>query len=281
MEVFQQFEFTDHDFQYICDLVEDHAGIHLTDSKRELVYGRLARRLRHLGLGSFRQYCEILKQGDSGEFVQCINAITTNVTFFFREDHHFDYLATTVLPGVFKKYMHHTKPRLRIWSAGCSSGEEPYSIAMVLKKLVLFSGDLDIKILATDLDSDILDKARTGIYTRDQVGKAALRNNRHWFRKDPGKNERLVHIGPEIKELVFFKQLNLAAPGWPMQGPFDVIFCRNVMIYFSKETRQSLCDRFADFLTDDGYLFIGHSESLVSCTDRFKSVGKTIYRKIA
>jgi chemotaxis protein methyltransferase CheR len=259
----------------------EHAGIHLTPSKRELVYGRLAKRLRHLGLSSFHQYCELLNEKENGELVQCINAITTNVTSFFREDHHFDYLATTVFPQLYDKYKHQIKPRIRIWSAGCSSGEEPYSIAMILKKQVYFSEKWDIKILATDLDSNILDKARTGIYTLDQLEKIASGNHKHWFRKGLSKDKRQLHIAPEIKESIYFRQLNLTASQWPMQGPFDVIFCRNVVIYFDKKTRQALLNRFADILSEDGYLFIGHSESLFGFTDRFKSVGKTMYKKIA
>jgi chemotaxis protein methyltransferase CheR len=281
MVTFERFDFTDHDFQYICGLIADHAGIHLTPSKRELVYGRLAKRLRQLGISSFRQYCEMLNEKNNVELVQCINAITTNVTSFFREDHHFDYLETTVFPELYKKYKHQIKPRFRIWSAGCSSGEEPYSIAMVLKKQIYFSEKWDIKILATDLDSNILDKARTGIYTLDQLEKVKSKKHKHWFRKGLDHNERVLHIAPEIKDLVYFRQLNLTAGQWPMQGQFDAIFCRNVVIYFEKETRQALLNRFADMLTDGGYLFIGHSESLFGFTDRFKSVGKTMYKKIA
>ena len=275
----EQFEFNDKDFEYIRERVIQTAGIHLTDAKRQLVYGRLSKRLRALDLNSFTEYCELLESGDQEEFARCVNAITTNVTSFFRENHHFEYLSQVVLPNLENKYANHSRPQLRVWSAGCSSGEEPYSIAITIKESLPVTQNWDIKILATDLNSEILDVARTGIYKSDLLENMPKGRRNRWFRKGTGNNEGFVRVVPEIRELLHFRKLNLTGP-WPMQKPFDIIFCRNVVIYFNQETRKILVDRFVDFLKDDGYLFVGHSESLLGITDRLESVGRTIHKKI-
>lgn len=276
----QRLPFTDHDFEFITALVSNHAGIHLNTSKRELVYGRLAKRVRHLGFDSFNAYCELIKDVNSEEFTQCVNAITTNVTSFFREGHHFDYLSASLLPELIKKYEHSPKPRLRIWSAGCSSGEEPYSIGMTIKEFRFAGKKWDIKILATDLDSNILAQADAGIYTLQKLDKLSATKLKRWFRKGVGSNNGLANVASEVRELITFRQLNLTDEPWPMHGPFDIIFCRNVIIYFDKKMRRKLLDRFADILTEDGHIFIGHSESLFGVSDRFQSLGKTIHKKI-
>lgn len=277
----QRFKFTDENYQFISNLMLEHAGIHLPVSKRELIYGRLVKRLRQLQLDSFEQYCGLLKQGDEEELVHCINSLTTNVTSFFRENHHFEYLLSTALPEVFNSKTRENNKRIRIWSAGCSSGEEPYSIAMTIKQSQLFKAGWDIKILATDLDSRILSQAKAGIYNVEKLESLPVQQRKLWFRKGRGENEGLALVADEIKNMISFKLLNLADPVWPMRGLFDIIFCRNVVIYFEREMRQSLVNRFSDLLTQDGHLFIGHSESLFGISDRFKSVGNTIHRKIA
>ena len=277
--ILDQFEFDDKDFEYIRHRVTQSAGIHLTEAKRELVYGRLSKRLRALELDSFKEYCEILKSGDTEEFARCVNAITTNVTSFFRENHHFEYLTSVILPDLVKKNENTSKPELRIWSAGCSSGEEPYSIAIAIKEYSPTLQNWNIKILATDLNSEILDIARTGIYKVQSIENTAIARRNRWFRKGVGANDGFVRIMPEIREMVHFRKLNLTGP-WPIRKPFDIIFCRNVVIYFNNETRRNLINRFVDLLKDDGHLFVGHSESLLGVTDRLKSVGRTIHKKL-
>ena len=271
----REFELGDAEFETIRRLVGERTGIVLSDAKRDMVYGRLARRLRALGLRSFSDYLARLLDGDAEEMVAFTNALTTNLTAFFREPHHFEYLQQTLLPAL----MQHKQGnrRLRIWSAGCSTGEEPYSIAMVVRETV--PEDWDVKILATDLDSDVVRHAREGIYRAERVEGLSRERLRRWVRRGKGDKAGLVRMAPALRQLITFKTLNLME-SWPMRGPFDFIFCRNVVIYFSKDTQRVLFDRFADLLPADGHLFIGHSESLHRVTDRFRLLGQTIYRKV-
>lgn len=269
----REFRFTDRDFQRIRQLVGEHTGIALTDVKRQLVYSRLARRLRKLGLDSFAIYCRRLEEDDE-ELVCLINAITTNHTAFFREAHHFDFLAKELLP----RLMHSGQRRLRIWSAGCSSGQEPYTIAMVLKEHLPTARPWDVKILATDLDSDMIATAEQGVYPLQDIQPVPAPMLKRWFLRGTGAMAERVKVVPELKEWIRFRQLNLMH-AWPMQGPFDLIFCRNVTIYFDTPTKVRLFDRFADMLAADGHMIIGHSETLLNISDRFELVGKTIYRK--
>ena len=274
----REFIFTDNDFYTLQKLVNEHTGISLSDAKRELVYSRLTRRLRKLNLKYFSSYCDLLQNSsDTDELVHFTNAVTTNLTSFFREPHHFEHLKKSYIPEMLSNT--EEKKRLRIWSAGCSTGEEPYSIAMTLKDALPTDREIDVRILATDLDSNVLNTAKQGIYPYDKLKSLFPQNIKRWFARDNGKNSRHMVVDPALQELIIFKQLNLMHE-WPMKGPFDAIFCRNVVIYFDKPTQRILIDRFADMLADDGYLFLGHSESLFKVTDRFKLVGQTMYRKI-
>lgn len=275
---FSRFELTDDDFNYLSHLINERAGIRLPSEKRELVYARLAKRLRSLGFDSFQQYCDLLRGGDEEELVLCVNAITTNVTSFFREAHHFEFLERTVLPELIEGKSRGGTKRLRIWSAGCSSGEEAYSIEIVLREQAALR-NWDVRILATDLDTHILERAQNGVYDLKQIEKVSPARRNRWFRLGIGSNDGLVSVIPELKERVYFRQVNLKG-SWPMHGPFDVIFCRNVVIYFDKKMQKKLFNRFAEILSGDGYLFIGHSESLFGISERFKVAGPTIYRKI-
>jgi len=275
----REFHFTGADFRFIRDLVEERTGIVLSENKRDLVYGRLSRRLRELGLSRFGEYCDLLVQGQDDEMVQFVNAITTNLTSFFRENHHFEFLGKTLLPSLLQQKIEANLPRrLRIWSAGCSTGEEPYSIAMVLKEVLGSDDSWDARILATDLDTKVLEKASGGIYEQQRVEGLSKTRLRRWIKKGSGSNAGKVRVSPELRELITFKQLNLMND-WPMKGPFDLIFCRNVVIYFNKPTQQVLFDRYADLLDDDGHLFLGHSETMFQKTDRYQLIGKTIYQK--
>jgi len=259
--------------------VSQHTGISLSSAKRGMVYSRLARRLRRLGLDNFSEYCKLLVSGeDQTELGMFTNSITTNLTSFFRESHHFDYLANQLLPECAS--LNKQTRRLRIWSAGCSSGEEPYSIAMTVLENLPESNNWDIKILATDLDTSVLEKAKQGVYPEERLSCIDNQKRRRWFKNGRGENAGLLQASPDLKALITFKQLNLMQD-WPMQGPFDIIFCRNVLIYFDKPTQRVLMERYANLLADHGRLFIGHSETLYRVTERFKLLGKTIYRKVA
>ena len=271
----RDFHFTDKDFTFIRALVAEKTGIVMTEAKRDLVYGRLSRRLRHLGIPRFSDYCRLLEAGDEDELVQFVNAITTNLTSFFREAHHFDYLGGSLLPRLEKE---NAGRRLRIWSAGCSTGEEPYSIAMTLREQCPRLAGRDVKILATDLDSNVLARAAAGVYDQARVEDLPRERLRRWFRKGRGGNAGTVKVSTDLRDLITFRQLNLMG-SWPMKGAFDIIFCRNVVIYFDKPTQRTLFNRYADLLVEGGHLFVGHSESLFKVTDRFELIGKTVYRK--
>ncbi|MFV2059469.1 MAG: protein-glutamate O-methyltransferase CheR [Gammaproteobacteria bacterium] len=273
----REFQFTDKDFNYIRQLVSDNTGIVLSEAKRDMVYGRLSRRIRELRLSSYKAYCDRLKNGDEEELIAFTNALTTNLTSFFREPHHFDFLKNKLLPELKNSK---ADRKLRIWSAGCSSGEEPYSIAMVVHEVFATVIDSwDIKILATDLDSNMVQKAANGIYTEERV--TGLEKNRlnKYVKSGSGDNVGMVKMSPKLQKLITFKELNLMHE-WPMTGPFDFMFCRNVVIYFDKPTQKILFDRYADLLAPKAHLFIGHSESLHNVTTRFNLLGKTIYQKM-
>lgn len=272
----KEFPFTDNDFRYIQNLVGERTGIVLTDIKRMMVYSRIARRIRHCGVNDFSEYCDLLKAGDESELISFTNAITTNLTSFFREPHHFEYLSETVLPEIEKNKR---DKKIRIWSAGCSSGEEPYSIAMTVLDYFKYKPEWDIKILASDLDFDMVERAASGVYKEDRVTGLDKKHLRNYVKKGKGKHQGDVRMDSRLMDMITFKQLNLLHE-WPFSGPFDFMFCRNVVIYFNKETQKDLFDRYADHMPDNAALFIGHSESLFKVTDRFKSIGRTIYRKV-
>lgn len=266
-----EFEFHDSDFKFIAQFVNERTGIVLTEQKRALVYGRLSRRLRTLGMDTFAEYCASLQEdGDGAEVKHLINAITTNLTEFFREPHHFDFLESELSP-----LKNAAGPiRLRIWSAGCSSGEEPYSIAMTVRKVLGSSPKCDVKILATDIDSDILATAKAGNYSSDKLSSIP-RELASRFTRQSGSS---LVMSDELKSMIVFNELNLFDK-WPFKRPFDIIFCRNVAIYFSIESKKRLFDRFADNLKPNGLMIIGHSENLARNSDRFTHVARTVYRK--
>lgn len=272
-----EFVLTDDDYAYLRDLVMQHSGIALGEHKRQLVYGRLARRLRQLRLETFAQYCGYVEQHLDAELGEVINAITTNLTAFFRENHHFEHLAGSALPDILAR--NREARRLRIWSAGCSTGEEPYSIAMTLAETVPELEAWDARILATDIDSQVLARAESGVYPAERIADIAAARKRRWFRRGAGANDGKVKVDAGLQRLIAFRRLNLMER-WPMRGPFDILFCRNVVIYFDKDTQRRLFDRYADILVPQGYLYVGHSESLYRTSERFKLIGRTIYQKI-
>jgi chemotaxis protein methyltransferase CheR len=267
-------ELGDQEFDFLRHVVTENAGIVLGPSKRQLVQGRLVRRLRELGLKSFAQYCEHVRDSGPEELVSLINCITTNVTAFFRENHHFDQLASRMLPEAMARNAQ--SRRIRIWSAGCSSGEEPYSIAMTVAETMPPTQRWDLKILATDIDSDMVTAASSGIYAEDRMTGVSAERQRQWMRRGAGENSGMLKLKPELISLITFRTLNLLGE-WPLTGPFDVIFCRNVMIYFDQATRERILSRFARLLAPGGYLCIGHSESIHGSNMPYRLVGRTIY----
>ena len=274
--VSKEFHLSDDNFNQIREIVIKHAGIVLSDAKRDMVYSRLVRRLRRLGVENFDKYCMILEDQNHEEFTHFINAITTNLTSFFRENHHFEMLADTALPEIMQR--NRLSKTIRIWSAGCSTGMETYSIAMVVKEVVPENQGWDVKILATDLDTNVIDTASKGIYEMDRVTGVSNERMARWFMRGPGEHADKVKVSKQLRDMVTFKPMNLLQP-FPFKGPMDIIFCRNVVIYFDKNTQRILFDKFADIHADDSYLFIGHSETLYNVTERYKLLRNTVYKK--
>ncbi|HAI69895.1 MAG TPA: chemotaxis protein CheR [Gammaproteobacteria bacterium] len=270
----REFHFTKYDFERLRQLVNEHTGIKLSDHKQEMLYSRLSRRLRALNLNSFSSYYKLLQTDGGEELVHFINAVTTNLTAFFREPHHFKLLEQVLLPQLLVKKQ--ATRRLRIWSAGCASGEEPYSIAMVVKEVV--PSDWDVKILATDLDSQVLEKGKQGVYEKTRLSGISSARLYRWFNKGTGYAAGQLQVVSDLQDLIAFKHLNLMGM-WPMQGPFDIIFCRNVVIYFEKSTQKILFERFANILDKESYLLIGHSENLFQLSTRFRLLQQTVYIK--
>ena len=270
-----EFDFSDKDFKRVKSMVYDFAGIDLNESKKNLVYNRLAKRIRFLQMNRFGEYLDYVEEVGEEEFVNLINAITTNLTFFFRENHHFEYLANQVIPHLLAK--NKTSKKIRIWSAGCSTGEEPYSLAIVLKEAV--PTGWDARVLATDLDTTVVETAQRGVYNIERLKGVSEARKKRWFLKGSGEREGFVKVKPELQQIIDFGQINLMNE-WPIRDKIDVIFCRNVVIYFDKPTQSKLFNRYADLLQQDGHLFIGHSESLYKVCDRFELLGQTVYRKL-
>ena len=269
----REFYMSEESFQQVSELAYKYTGIVLGDHKKDMVYGRLARRMRALGLSDMRDYCPLIVEPSNLEVSKFINAITTNLTSFFRESHHFDFLAEQYCNDLLSRPGNR---KVRAWSAACSTGEEPYSIAITLREK-LSGGSWDCKILATDLDSKVLDHGRNGVYDVERISSMESDRKKKWFLSDRNHPE-IVKVKPSLQEMVKFKRLNLLER-WPMKGPFDFIFCRNVFIYFDTKTQQKILDGFTGMLRPGGYLFIGHSENLHDASRHYDSLGKTIYQR--
>ena len=277
----QAMQLSEDDFKFICQFVYDTTGIVLNDSKREMLYRRLTRIIRERKLNSFSEYCQLLIDQGEQEKDFFINAITTNLTSFFRENHHFEYLTNEEIPALIKSKTAEAngKKRLRVWSSASSTGEEPYSIAITI--LEAMKNDLpewDIKILATDIDSNVLAKGKAGIYDVNRIEDIPQKFKQNYFFQGCGKSSQRVKVHDKLKNLITFKQLNLLHD-WPIKGPFDAIFCRNVIIYFDKKTQLELFARYYEMLAPGGVLFLGHSENLGHYQQYFSNVGRTIFRK--
>lgn len=268
----REFPFSEEDFRYLAAVVHQLSGIVLGPNKMNMVYSRLSRRLRELDLASFGDYCALLKEpAGANEIGVLINAITTNLTRFFRERHHFDHLRGEV---------GQSGQRLRIWSAGCSSGEEPYSIAITLLEALPDIARRDARILATDLDTNMLQTGHAGLYPASTVSELPKHIGARFFERPSGdKRNDQLQVVEAARRLITFKQLNLLG-AWPMKGPFDAIFCRNVMIYFDAPTKATLIDRYTRLLKPGGCLYIGHSETLLDHSAALQLAGPTTYRKV-
>ena len=277
MENVREFKYTDKHFDNFRKMVSEHTGIALSDGKKDLVYGRLTRRLRKLSLDNFDDYTDYVNKNPELELGNFINAVTTNLTSFFREGHHFEYLADELLPQLLRN--NQSSRKIRIWSAGCSTGEEPYSIAITLRESIPDIDHWDVRILATDIDTNVIAKGESGIYDEERITGLSRERIKNCFHRGSKNLEGKVRVKPELRQMITFRKLNLME-AWPMKGQFDILFCRNVVIYFDKPTQKILFNRFAEQMTEDGHLFIGHSETLFKISDRFELQGKTIYRRI-
>lgn len=274
------FVLTERDFQWMRRAASEYSGIMLPEAKRKMIYGRLTKRLRTLGLRSFTEYRKLLEDASSNEFPEFINALTTNLTAFFREPYHFEHLTQVALPALMAAKQRRGKAkRLRIWSAGCSTGQEPYSILMAIRDHVPDWQDWELRLIATDLDTQALGRARRGEYAMETVQELDRDLVRRWFLRGSGAFAGQVKIKPVLSSAVEFAQFNLVRP-WsrPWGEPIDIIFCRNVVIYFDKPTQVDLFERFADTMTPGGFLYQGHSETLFQINDRFQAVGRTVYQ---
>ncbi|WP_240687446.1 CheR family methyltransferase [Alcanivorax sp. 24] len=259
--------FSANDFRKIRDLIYQRAGIVLAEHKKDMVYSRVGRLVRARGLTRFGDYLAGLEASGKGEEWQTfVNALTTNLTSFFRESHHFPILAD---------HVRGRRDPVRVWSAAASTGEEPYSIAMTL--LETLGEHVNVEVLATDIDTEALDRARRAVYPLEQVARLDDQRRRRFFQKGSGARTGYARVKPSLAGKVRFQVMNLVGRDWPTGQRFDAIFCRNVMIYFDRETQSRVLGRLADRLKPDGLLFAGHSENVAYLSDRFRSRGQTVY----
>jgi len=266
----REFVFHERDFRRICTLIHERAGIALSDSKRDMVYSRLVRRVRAVGVGSFAEYLDVLQRNDDDDEWQAFtNALTTNLTAFFRESHHFEHLRQ------FLRDRH--EPRPTVWCAAASTGEEPYSIAMIACE-AFDSMRPPVSIIATDVDTNVLATASNGVYPIERIRQLSNERRRRFFQRGTGAREGFCRVHPALRALIEFRPLNLLDRAYELQPGFAAIFCRNVMIYFDKKTQYDVLARMKPLLQPDGYLYAGHSESFFHAADLFHSCGRTIYR---
>ncbi len=265
----REFVFTDKEFRHISKLIYDHAGINLPLAKKNMMYSRLAKRLRANQINTFSDYLEILESENEQEWEAFVNSLTTNVTAFFREEHHFKILAEHI-----SKIRH--RRSINLWCSAASTGEEPYTMAMTMVDL-FGSYTPPVRIIATDIDTHALQKASNGIYTLEQVEKLPRDVLQRFFLKGRADKSGHVKVRQELRNMISFSPLNLLDAKWPIKGAFDAVFCRNVMIYFDKPTQRKILQKFIPVMQRDALLFAGHSESLQNTTDMFQPSGRTVY----
>ena len=279
LSVLREITLDESEFQRISELVHEHCGINLHDGKKELVRARLAKRLREGRFSSFSQYIEHVLDDPTGQELSIlVDSLSTNLTKFFREEQHFDYMRREFLPGLLAAKRSRKQWRIRGWSAGCSSGEEPYSIAITLLEAIAGQGRWDVKLLATDVSTRVLEKARRGTYDEERVEPIPAPWRSKYLRSIRRSGQALYEVDESLMDIVVLRHLNLMED-WPVKRPIDFIFCRNVMIYFDKPTQSRLIQRFYNLLDAGGILFTGHSESLTGIEHAFRYVKPTIYMK--
>lgn len=273
---------SDQEFVLLSDLIYRYAGITLPLTKKSMLVSRLLKRLRALGLHSFLEYYNYITSpaGRQAELSQTIDLVSTNKTDFFREPDHFTFLAETVLPELFALNIPPTAKKINTWSAGCSSGEEPYTLAMILAEFVQARSDIDFCILATDISHRVLDRGRRAVYSENDIEVVPGNYHRKYFMRGVRGQEGYYRVVPELRNRIIFRYLNLMDASFPSLSPMDFIFCRNVMIYFDHKTRTNLIEKFYNQLVEGGYLFIGHSETLHGMETNFKLIRPTVYRKL-
>jgi chemotaxis protein methyltransferase CheR len=274
---------SDKDFSRLSAFIEKEYGIKLPPVKKTMLEGRIRKRLRHLGVDSFSQYCHLLFNSPNmeNEFVQMVNVVTTNKTDFFREPNHFEYLVQTALPGLTSSHRMIERKPLIVWSAGCSSGDEPYTLAMVLADYFeTYSGPfIGFKIMATDISTHVLEKAMRGIYDGEKIGPIPLSFRKKYVLRNKNKDHNLFRISPEIRAMIHFQRLNLLDPDFGFREKIDVIFCRNVIIYFDRDTQGKVLGQMHRCLSPGGFLFLGHSETINGLNLPYIPVAPTIYKK--
>lgn len=261
------FDFSQQDFKAVQRLIHAHAGIRLSDAKHDMVYSRIIRRLRATGLASFREYLTLI-ESDAGEWESFVNSLTTNLTAFFREEYHFPILAEQLRQKAGRPF--------RIWCSAASTGEEPYSLAMTALQVLGSQAVEQVEIVATDIDTSVLARAEAGVYAAERIEKIDPHYHRYFLR-GTGSRSGFVRVKPAVQQMVSFRQLNLLAAEWPLAGEFDALFCRNVLIYFDKDTQRQVLQRFVPHMKPDAMLYVGHSESLLHLGDVFRLRGKTVY----
>lgn len=267
----REFEFADRDFRRVCELIYQRVGISLAPAKRDMVYGRLSRRLRALGMRSFSDYLDQLEAHGGDEWQAFTNALTTNLTAFFREPHHFEKLAEELR-------LRAGQGTLQLWSCAASTGEEPYSMAIIACETF---GTLKppVRILATDVDTQVLATASRGVYAIDRVAGLDPAIRKRYFQRGTGPNEGHCRVNPALRDLIDYRPLNLLANRYDVGGPFDALFCRNVMIYFDKPTQRGILSRLIQHMGDDGLLYTGHSENYLHAADLIQPCGRTLYKR--
>lgn len=273
-------ELSDKEYDRYRKFVYDHIGISLGENKKELLRTRTAKRLRILQIDTFDEYFTYINAPENAEeLANFFDVISTNKTSFFRESHHFDFLNNVLLPDLVRRKLKGNSIKVSAWSAACSTGDEPYTIALTLDHFLRNYPARDIKVLATDISTRVLEKAEKGLYPADALTDVPRNLLLTYFRKGTGENEGFFQVDDAIKRLVYVRRLNLMAPRYPFKQKFDFIFCRNVLIYFDRPTQKEMADKLYRYLADGGYLFLGHAESLSNVETDFEFIQPTIYRK--
>lgn len=276
-----QFELSDREFEEIASLVHQTTGIALKNHKKPLVIARLSKRLRVLEMSGFRDYLRYLKESENSEdeLIQLVNAITTNKTDFFREPHHFDFLKEK-LSRIVEEGERSGRRRLRVWCSASSTGEEPYSIAMVLHSFFKRQWGWDVQILASDVDTKVLEHAARGVYKEELLSPIPPALRRAYFHRPAGLEKDRQKVRDELRQMIIFRKINLIQDAFQFREPVDIVFCRNVLIYFDDPTKEMLIGKFHRILKAGGFIFVGHSESLLMAKDEFRFVKSTVYERL-